>query len=89
MICASVYLLVFIRNLLVHLAEKILLMQPLLSGGITVQRASTSFWDRFAGLSAQSPGTSPALIAVFSARVLWLRGTGTIDASRICPPRAI
>ncbi len=35
MICASVYLLVFIRNLLVHLAEKILLMQPLLSGGIT------------------------------------------------------
>ena len=89
MICASVYLLVFIRNLLVHLAEKILLMQPLLSGGITVQRASTSFWDRFAGLSAQSPGTSPALIAVCSARVLWLRGTGTIDASRICPPRAI
>ncbi len=36
MICASVYLLVFIQNPLVHLAEKILLMQPLLSGGITV-----------------------------------------------------
>jgi len=28
-ICASVYLLVFIRNILVHLAEKILLPQPL------------------------------------------------------------
>lgn len=36
MICASVYLLVFIRNLLVHLAEKILLLQPLKFGGITV-----------------------------------------------------
>jgi hypothetical protein len=33
MICASVYLLVFIRNLLVHLAEKILLIQPLNFGG--------------------------------------------------------
>src|SRR6056297_702333 len=33
MICASVYLLVFIRNLLVHLAEKILLLQPLNFGG--------------------------------------------------------
>lgn len=33
MICASVYLLVFIRNLLVHLAEKILLIQPLTFGG--------------------------------------------------------
>ena len=33
MICASVYLLVFIRNLLVHLAEKILLLQPLTFGG--------------------------------------------------------
>ncbi len=33
LICASVYLLVFIRNLLVHLAEKILLMQPLTSLG--------------------------------------------------------
>ena len=29
MICASVYLLVFIQNLLVHTTEKILLMQPL------------------------------------------------------------
>jgi len=28
MICASVDLLVFIENLLAHLAEKILLMQP-------------------------------------------------------------
>ena len=33
MICASVYLLVFIQNLLVHLAEKILLMQPPTFGG--------------------------------------------------------
>ena len=33
MICDSVYLLVFIRNLLVHLAEKILLLQPLTFGG--------------------------------------------------------
>ena len=33
MICASVYLLVFIQNLLMHLAEKILLMQPLSFGG--------------------------------------------------------
>ena len=33
MICASVYLLVFIRILLVHLAEKILLLQPLKFGG--------------------------------------------------------
>ncbi len=37
MICASVYLLVFIRILLVHLAEKILLLQPLKFGGITVR----------------------------------------------------
>ena len=35
MICASVYLLVFIRVLLVHHAEKILLSQPLtLEGGL-------------------------------------------------------
>ena len=34
MICASVYLLVFIRSLLVHLAEKILLLQPLKFEGI-------------------------------------------------------
>ena len=33
MICASVYLLVFMRNLLMHLAEKILLMQPTKFGG--------------------------------------------------------
>ncbi|MGX0905382.1 hypothetical protein ACSSV8_003977 [Roseovarius sp. MBR-79] len=31
--CASVYLLVFIRILLVHLAEKILLLKPLNFGG--------------------------------------------------------
>ena len=33
MICASVYLLVLIRILLVHLAFKILLLQPLKSRG--------------------------------------------------------
>ena len=33
MICASVYLLVFIQNLLGRLAEKILLIQPLTFGG--------------------------------------------------------
>jgi|GEM_PF-1380561 hypothetical protein len=33
MICASVYLLVFIRILLVRLAEKILLLQPLIFRG--------------------------------------------------------
>lgn len=33
MICASVYLLVFIRIHLVHVAEKILLLQPLKFGG--------------------------------------------------------
>lgn len=32
MTCASMHLLVFIHNLLVHLAEKTLLMQPLTSG---------------------------------------------------------
>jgi hypothetical protein len=35
-----VYLLVFIQNLLVHLGEKILLMQPLTFGGITVAMRS-------------------------------------------------
>jgi hypothetical protein len=36
-----------------------------------------------AGLSAQSSGISPFLIVAFSSRVLWLRGTATIDASKI------
>src|SRR6056297_508497 len=40
MICASVYLLVFIRNLLVHLAEIILLLQPLNFGGDYLQKAA-------------------------------------------------
>lgn len=35
MICASVYLFLFIQNLLVHLGEKILLTQPLTFGGMT------------------------------------------------------
>jgi hypothetical protein len=34
-IWGSLYLVIFIQNLLVYLAEKILLLQPLLSGGIT------------------------------------------------------
>ena len=41
MIYASVYLLVFIKNFLVHLAKKVLLMQPLTFGGdydITARR---------------------------------------------------
>ena len=37
---SSVYLLVLIRNLLMHLAEKILLMQPLLSGGLPRHESS-------------------------------------------------
>ena len=43
MICASVYLLVFIRNLLVHLAEKILLLQPLTFGGDYPVTITTGF----------------------------------------------
>jgi hypothetical protein len=35
MICATAYRLVFMQSLLMHLAEKILLMQPLTFGGIT------------------------------------------------------
>lgn len=42
MICASVYLLVFIQNLFAHLAEKILLMQPLTFGGYPSQCLSLS-----------------------------------------------
>ncbi len=53
MICPSVYLLVFIRNLLVHLAKKILLMQPLTFGGITPRLrireigSGLLIWSRF------------------------------------------
>jgi hypothetical protein len=45
--------------------------------------------ERLAGLSARPRGTSPALIALSSARVLGFFGTGTMEASRICLPRAI
>ncbi|WP_210203011.1 hypothetical protein, partial [Phaeovulum veldkampii] len=45
----SVYLLVFIRNLLVHLAEKILLLQPLKFGGDYLN--TCPFWQ-----SAYQPG---------------------------------
>ena len=41
-IALLLYLLVFIRNLLVHLAEKILLLQPLKFGGITPPLSKTS-----------------------------------------------
>ena len=45
MICASVYLLVFIQNLLMHLAKKIPLMQPLTFGGITLANALAQIPD--------------------------------------------
>lgn len=67
----SVYLLAFIRNLLVHLAEKILPLQPLNFGGITTRGntitrrcakvQSTEFWRPVGmpkngrGLTSQSP----------------------------------
>src|SRR6056297_1287718 len=38
---------------------------------------------------AQPSGSSPDLIASFSLRVLRFFGTATMDASRICPPRAM
>lgn len=37
MICGSVHLLIFIQNLPIHLAEKILLMQPFTFRGITAR----------------------------------------------------
>ena len=65
MICASVYLLVFIRNLLVHLAEKILLMQPLTFGrdyrAMTAHLTPHFDWQlptggMFVWATARSPG---------------------------------
>ena len=43
-----------------------------------VHRASTSFWRRFAGLSSQPAGVSPAFIRAFSSRLLRCLGTATI-----------
>jgi hypothetical protein len=63
MICASVYLLVFIQNLFIHLAEKILLMQPLTFGGDypddmgkSVARASKQAATSAAGLALVTTG---------------------------------
>jgi hypothetical protein len=52
-ICGSVYLLVFIQNLLMHLAEKILLMQPLTFGrddrfGRPVQFGTAAYMGQWA-----------------------------------------
>ena len=41
-----------------------------------------SFWRRLVGFSAQSSGPSQFLMVLFWSRVLWLRGTGTMAASR-------
>ena len=53
-----------------------------------VQRASQSFRRSLAGFSFHASGVSPALIVAFSSRLLRCLGTGTIDASMICPPIA-
>jgi len=61
MILGAVYLLAFNLNLLILLAEEILLMQPLTSGGITIhevygvagKRAGQSGRWRFAGVTDQ------------------------------------
>jgi len=61
MISGAVYLLVFNQNPLILLAEEILLMQPLTSGGITIQevcgvvgkRAGQGGRYRFAGITEQ------------------------------------
>ena len=42
-IWGSLYLVIFIRNLLMHLAEKILLPQPLTFGGITAPRPNAEW----------------------------------------------
>ena len=51
----------------------------------TVQRASRSFWRSLAGLSFQSCGISPALMAAFSPSVLRCLGAATSVASTIWP----
>ncbi len=53
-----------------------------------VQRASQSFRRSLAGFSFHASGVSPALMVAFSSRLLRYLGTGTIDASMICPPIA-
>ena len=58
---SSVYLLVFIQNLLVHLAEKTLLMQPLTFGG------DYPFFRRVVGRSPSSPLLAMASIVLLNA----------------------
>ena len=53
-----------------------------------VQRASRSFCRNRSWFSSQPSGSLPALISLFSSRVLRCFGTGTRVASMICPPRA-
>ena len=50
---------------------------------LTVQRASRSFWRSFAGLSFQSSGMRPPLIAFFASWVLRRRGAAIRRASTI------
>jgi hypothetical protein len=50
---------------------------------LTVQRASRSFWRSLAGLSFQSSGMRPSLMAFFSSSLLRWRGAA------ICPDMAI
>jgi hypothetical protein len=56
MICASLYLLVFIQILLMHLAEKILLLQPLTFGGDYHCRWAAHHWPE-----RQATGAGSAL----------------------------
>ena len=83
MICASVYLLVFIQNLLVHLGEKILLMQPLTFGG-DYQISSIVGAAQFNGLnllSNQSKVAGTGTVNVLSS--LDRSSDGTVAASNI------
>jgi hypothetical protein len=54
-------------------------------GGLTVQRASRSFWRSLAGLSAQARGMRPSLMSRFSPSGLRCCGAATIKASMIGP----
>ena len=75
MICASVYLLVFIQNILVHLAEKILLPQPLTFGGITEAAAQDSVYEKVIdparAIMASAKKTGTTIVAPLTANVIW------------------
>jgi hypothetical protein len=51
----------------------------------SVQRASRSFWQSFAGFAVHSSGIRPSLTAFFSLSVLRCLGAATRLASTICP----